>query len=331
MHDSFGSGRDGSGSSAHSYERALADLARVRRGVVETLQVNLGLKCNQACAHCHHAAGPDRIESLDARTADRILDLIARDRSVRTVDLTGGAPELHPLFRRIVDALTVFGRSVIVRSNLTVLLLPEQEGTIDFLAARKARIIASLPCYIPENVDAQRGRGAYARSVSALRRLNAVGYGRTNGDLSLDLVYNPGGPALAPEQSALERDYKRELMKRWGISFDRLLAMNNVPLARYKEDLSASGGYDVYLGFLAHSYNPRALPALMCRSQVSVRWDGRLFDCDFNLAADAPLGGLKLTVWDLQSFQEAPSRIAIAAHCLACAAGRGSSCGGALT
>jgi radical SAM/Cys-rich protein len=325
MHDSSGSGAE------RSYQTALADLGRARRGEVRTLQVNLGLKCNQACAHCHHAAGPDRIESLDARTADRIIELVARDRSVRTVDLTGGAPELHPLFRRIVDALTVFGRSVIVRSNLTALLLPEQAGTIDFLAARRVRIIASLPCYLAENVDGQRGRGAYERSVAALRRLNAVGYGRTNGELSLDLVYNPGGPTLAPDQSALERDYKRELMKRWGISFDRLLAMNNVPLARYEEALNASGGYDGYIGLLAHSYNPLALAALMCRSQVSVRWDGRLFDCDFNLAANLPLGGQELTVWDLQSFQEAPSRIALATHCLACAAGRGSSCGGALS
>lgn len=325
MHDSHGSGAE------RSYRAALADLGRAWRGEVRTVQVNLGLKCNQACAHCHHAAGPERRESLDAKTADRVLELAARDRSVRTIDLTGGAPELHPLFRPIVDRISASGKGLIVRSNLTALLLPEQAGTIDFLAARKARIVASLPCYLEENVDAQRGRGSYAGSVAALRRLNAAGYGRTDGELALDLVYNPGGPSLAPDQAELERDYKRELMKRWGISFDRLLAMNNVPLARYQAALSGIGRYEEYLGLLGDSYNPATLGALMCRSQVSVRWDGRLFDCDFNIAGDLPLGGAELTVWDVESFQEVPSRIAVAAHCLACAAGRGSSCGGALS
>jgi len=325
VHDPFGSGTE------RSYRTALADIGRARRGEVRTVQVNLGLKCNQACAHCHHAAGPQRIESLDAKAADRILKLAVRDGTIRTVDLTGGAPELHPLFRRIVDEISVSGKNVVVRSNLTALLLPDQAGTIDFLAARGARIVASLPCYLEENVDAQRGNGTYSESVVALRRLNAAGYGRTDGKLSLDLVYNPGGATLAPDQAALERDYKRELMKRWGISFDRLLAMNNVPLARYQEALSTSGRYEEYLRLLGDSYNPATLRALMCRSQVSVRWDGRIFDCDFNIAKDLPLGGAELTVWDLASFQDAPSRIAVAEHCLACAAGRGSSCGGALS
>jgi radical SAM/Cys-rich protein len=320
----------GGARAARSFHSALEDLSRLRRGEVRTVQLNLGLKCNQACAHCHHAAGPGRAESLDEKTADRVLELLRRDAAVRTVDLSGGAPELHPRFREIVGSLHALGKGIIVRSNLTALMLDGQEGTAEFLSARKARIIASLPCYLEENVDAQRGPGTYGGSVEALKRLNALGYGPTDGELALDLVYNPSGAALAPDQQALERDYKRELMKRWGISFDRLLAMNNVPLARFRDALDREGGYGGYLNLLSSAYRTSNLRALMCRSQVAVRWDGRLFDCDFNIAAGLEADGAP-GVWDIGSFQEAPKRIAAAEHCLACVAARGSSCQGALS
>ena len=322
-----------------SFERALAthDLAPLRRTRPHTLQLNLGRLCNQACRHCHVDASPSRTELMDARTVARVLELLAASPGIDTVDITGGAPELNPRFRGLVDALLAGGRRVMVRCNLTVMEAPGQSDLPRFYAERGVHVVASLPCYTAENVDRQRGDGVFAASLEGLRRLNAVGYGAAEGGddpraLRLDLVYNPGGPSLPPPQPALEADYRVRLQDDFGLRFDRLLTLANMPIHRFADDLARQGRLDGYLALLADSFNPAAVPGLMCRSQVSVGWDGRLADCDFNLVLGMRLGGHgPRTVFELDSFDalgNAP--IAVADHCLGCTAGQGSSCGGAL-
>jgi radical SAM/Cys-rich protein len=310
----------------HLRQRGLA----LRRGAVTTLQVNVGLRCDLACHHCHVEAGPKRREALGEREAERVLALLAANPGVELLDLTGGAPELNPHFRGLVAGARRLGRRVIDRCNLTVLHEPGQQDTAAFLAAEGAEIVASLPCYGPENVEAQRGRGVFARSIEALRALNALGYGLPGSPLALHLVYNPVGDALPPPQAELEARYKTELAEGFGVSFHRLLTITNMPIRRFARTLVREGRLEAYLALLVAHFNAETLPGLMCRSLVSVDHAGRLFDCDFNLALGLPLPGAA-TLWDVEDFAELAGReIAQGSHCFGCSAGHGSSCGGAL-
>lgn len=306
-------------------------LPPLRRLAPTTLQLNVGRRCDLACHHCHVEAGPRRSETLDARTAARVLELLAREPALATLDLTGGAPELCAQFRPLVEGARALGREVIDRCNLTVLLLPEQADTAEFLAAHGVRIVASLPCYTQENVDSQRGRGVFAGSLAALRRLNALGYGAPGSPLGLDLVYNPLGASLPPDQGELEQRYRAELRERFGIEFHRLFTLTNVPVRRFAHALARDGREAEYLSLLVNHFNPATVDALMCRSLVSVGWDGALYDCDFNQMLELPLGGRRRSVWDVESLAALEGeRIATDVHCHACTAGAGSSCGGAL-
>jgi len=310
----------------------LAPLARTR---VTTLQVNVGRRCNLACHHCHVEAGPMREEMLSPELAGRLVELLERSPTIEVLDLTGGAPEMNPSFRELVLAARRLGRRVIDRCNLTILLELEQEGLAQFLAEQRVEVVASLPCYTEENVDRQRGRGVFEGSLEALRRLNALGYGRAGTGLQLDLVYNPLGPSLPPDQAALERDYKRELGERFGIEFDRLLTITNMPIRRFADQLARLGRTAEYMALLVNHFNPATVPGLMCRSQVSIDWRGELYDCDFNLmlALPLPLGVERrsATVWDLESIADLDlGPIATGEHCFGCTAGAGSSCSDAL-
>lgn len=299
------------------------------RGRVTTLQLQIGRRCDLACLHCHVEAGPRRTEAMDRRGVERVLALLAGNPGVETLDVTGGAPELHPEFRFLVREARALGRRVIDRCNLTVLLEPGQEDTAAFLAEHGVEIVASLPCYEPANVDAQRGRGVFARSIEALRRLNALGYGTS---LRLDLIYNPQDTASPPAQRALEATYRRELGARHGIVFHRLLTLANLPVGRFAHGLARDGRLDAYLADLATRFNPATVPALMCRSLLSIAWDGRVYDCDFHQMAELPPPGPVRTIWDADDLDAlAGAPIATAPHCLGCTAGAGSSCGGALT
>ena len=305
--------------------------APLRRGRLTTLQVNVGKRCNQACHHCHVDAGPMRREEMDLRTAERVLFLLERNPGIELLDLTGGAPELCPHFRTLVAGARAMGRGVMDRCNLTVLFEPGQEDTAKFLAEARAAIVASLPCYGPENVERQRGRGVFEKSIAALQLLNRLGYGLPGSELGLDLVYNPVGPALPPPQAELEARYRDELGHQFGISFHRLLTLTNMPIARFAADLARQGREAEYLSLLVNHFNPATLPGVMCRNLVSVGYDGRLYDCDFNQMLEIPLGAGSRTIWDgdeLEALAGAP--IATELHCFGCTAGAGSSCGGAL-
>jgi radical SAM/Cys-rich protein len=301
------------------------------RSPLETLQINTGKLCNQACLHCHVEAGPKRTELMDRRTVDRLLELLAAAPGIRTVDITGGAPELNPHFRQLVLGARRLGRSVIDRCNLTVFFEPGYEGTPDFLAEQGVRIIASLPCYTAGNVDRQRGTGTFEKSIHALQRLNRLGYGCSDGALTLDLVYNPLGASLPGEQAALERDYKRQLGDGYGIRFDRLYTITNMPIRRFRHELEREGRLEQYMTLLVERFNPDAALGVMCRSLLSVGWDGALYDCDFNQMLDLGQGGRVRTIWDIGSLQELESTpIATGDHCYGCTAGAGSSCGGTI-
>ncbi|MEX2205639.1 MAG: arsenosugar biosynthesis radical SAM (seleno)protein ArsS [Myxococcota bacterium] len=317
-----------------SFETALAahGLGPLLRGSARTLQLNLTRRCNLACHHCHVESSPKRTEAMDARTLARALALLERSPGIDTVDLTGGAPEMHPGFRELVRAARALGRGVIDRCNLVILDEPGHEDTAEFLAAQRVRVIASLPCYQERNVDGQRGRGVFERSIAALRALNGLGYGVAGSGLALDLVYNPVGPSLPPGQAELERDYKRELEGRYGIVFDRLLTITNMPIRRYADWLLRRGELAAYQALLVNHFNPEAVPGLMCRTTVSVDHRGELFDCDFNQALDLPAGARRRTLFEIDSLDALEGEpIAIADHCFGCTAGAGSSCGGALT
>jgi radical SAM/Cys-rich protein len=293
--------------------------------------VNVGRRCDLACHHCHVEDGPKRSESLDARGALRVLALLERNPEVRTIDLTGGAPELCVEFRRLVQEARALGRQVIDRCNLTVLYEPGQEDTAEFLAGHGVRIVASLPCYGAENVDRQRGRGVFERSIAALRRLNALGYGLPGSPLALDLVYNPQGPSLPPDERTLEARYRDELRAGFGIEFHRLATLANMPIKRFAHALERDGRHEAYMSLLVNHFNPRTLPALMCRDLVSVAYDGTLHDCDFNQMLELPLGAGPRSIFEIDDLAELDGApIATAQHCFGCTAGSGSSCGGAL-
>ncbi len=299
----------------------------VRRAQTSTLQINLGRKCNQACLHCHVEAGPNRTEMMEREVAEKILELLDASSSIATVDFTGGAPELSPLFRWFVEEVRKRDLEVIDRCNLTILSEPGQEDLARFLAHHHVRVVASLPCYLEENVEKQRGRDVFQRSIEGIRALNELGYSES---LPLDLVYNPTGPSLPPPQASLEADYKRELRDRYGITFSSLLTITNMPIRRFDHALRRDGERERYMELLESNYNVATLPGLMCRSLISVGYDGRVFDCDFNQMLDIPLGGATKHLSELNSFDREGAEIAVADHCFGCTAGAGSSCGGAL-
>ena len=302
------------------------------RTPLEILQVNLTARCNLACTHCHVESGPKREEALDERGIDRLIALLSTAPALHTLDLTGGAPELHPQFRRLVAAGRAHGLKVIDRCNLTVLFEPGQEDTAGFLAEQGVAVVASLPCYSSANVEKQRGKGVFLQSIEALQRLNALGYGREDSGLELDLVYNPGGPSLPPSQAALEADYRTRLFDDFGIVFDRLFTIANMPIKRFLHALERDGQLDAYMQLLIDHFNPRAAEGVMCRNLVSVGWDGALYDCDFNQMLALSLGAQRSTLWDIERLDDIEHRpIAFGRHCYACTAGSGSSCGGALT
>ena len=304
----------------------------VSRASIEILQINIGRLCNQACHHCHVEAGPKRTENMEQKTVERVIDLLESSNNIHTVDITGGAPELNPNFRRLVIAARKMGKKVIDRCNLTVLYEPGQEETATLLKDQQVHIVASLPCYSKDNVEKQRGRGVFNKSISWLHLLNSLGYGKSDTGLKLDLVYNPTGPFLPPSQEKLERDYKLELKELFGIEFNHLYAITNMPIKRFLNDLERSNKLQAYMELLANSFNPNAGMGIMCRNLVSVAWNGELFDCDFNQMLEMPLGAGKKTLWDISSFDEFEGeKITFANHCYACTAGAGSSCGGALT
>lgn len=302
----------------------------IKRGPVGIVQVNIGRRCNQACHHCHVEAGPTRTENMEEATVDRVIRLLEASSSVSTVDITGGAPELNPYFQRLVLEARELNLKVMDRCNLTVFFEEGQEGTPFFLRDHEVHIVASLPCYSKDNVEKQRGRGVFDKSIEALKILNELGYGHPDTTLQLDLVYNPTGPFLPPSQSKLEADYKRELKELFGIEFNRLYTITNMPIKRFLHDLELAGKQEAYMDLLVNSFNRQAANAVMCKNLVSVAWNGELFDCDFNQMLDLRSGGI--SVWDIASFDElAGDEITFAKHCFACTAGAGSSCGGALT
>jgi len=296
---------------------------------LEVLQVNLGKLCNMTCRHCHVDAGPDRTDAMmDDATVEHVIAAI-RASGAHTVDLTGGAPELHPRFRDLVQAAVDAGKHVMDRCNLTVLLLPRNAGLVDWLAERGVEVVASLPHYRRPNTDAQRGEGVYERSLRALRVLNAAGYGTGDPRRRLTLVSNPAGAFLGASQSSVEREWRDGLLRNCGVTFDRLFVLNNMPISRFLEWLQESGNLEAYLQRLANAFNPAAMDGLMCRSTVSVGWDGRLYDCDFNQMLELPLepaAGAHVRDFDEAAWRR--RRIVTARHCFGCAAGAGSSCGG---
>ena len=315
---------------APSFDRALVGHGlELRRAPTTTLQINVGKVCNQACHHCHVEAGPKRTEVMPAAVAERLVALLAESPGVTTVDITGGAPELNPSFRWLVDEARRLGRHVIDRCNLTVLFEPGMDDLAAFLAERDVEIVASLPCYSAKNVDEQRGHGVFAKSIAGLQRLNGLGYGRSGGKRTLNLVYNPNGAFLPPAQAALEATYKDRLATDFGIVFDHLFTITNVPIARYADYLDERGEFAAYMSLLVAHLNPATVPGLMCRSLISVGWDGAVYDCDFNQMLELPLGAAR-TIFELDSLVLEGQPIATGSHCFACTAGSGSSCGGSL-
>ncbi len=303
----------------------------IRRARLDTLQVNLGYKCNQSCLHCHVNAGPNRTEMMDADTLALIPQVLAA-RGLRTLDLTGGAPELHEGFRSLVRASRAQGVRVIDRCNLTILFELGQEDLAEFLAEQRVEVVASMPCYSAANVDKQRGEGVFDLSIAALQKLNQLGYGQPGSGLLLNLVYNPQGPSLPPEQQALQADYKRELQAHFGIVFNELYALTNMPIQRFGSTLVSKGTFEDYMNLLKNSFQQDNLAGVMCRSMVSVDWQGWLSDCDFNQQLGLSLGtsGVQRHLRDLLKTSLDEQAIRVAGHCYGCTAGQGSSCGGAL-
>jgi radical SAM/Cys-rich protein len=303
----------------------------LNRARLETLQVNLGYKCNQSCLHCHVNAGPNRTEMMDEATLALVPQVLAT-RGIATLDLTGGAPELHPGFRALVRTARAQGVRVIDRCNLTILFEPGQDDLAPFLAEQKVDVVASLPCYSAANVDRQRGEGVFDKSIAALQQLNSLGYGQAGSGLVLDLVYNPQGASLPPNQQTLQADYKRELFEHFGIVFNQLFALTNMPIQRFGSTLVSKGTFDDYMQLLQGSFHPDNMAGVMCRSLVSVDWQGWLSDCDFNQQLGLPLGtsGIRRHLRDLLRIGLQGQPIHVAGHCYGCTAGQGSSCGGAL-
>ena len=304
---------------------------RLTRGAIRTLQVNVGKRCNMACLHCHVEAGPLRTEAMTRDVAERVIEVVRLHPGIEVVDLTGGAPELNPHFRWLVEAARGLGRRVIDRCNLTVLFEPGSEDLAAFLASHHVEIVASLPCYSAANVEKQRGRGAFDKSIEALRLLNTHGYGEAGSPRRLSLVYNPGGAFLPPAQRGLEAKYKEELARLFGISFHELLTITNMPIRRFAQALEREGQLASYEELLESHFNPETLAGLMCKTTLSVGFDGRLYDCDFNQMLELPIASRAQTIGDIRSLTELDgASIATGRHCFGCTAGAGSSCSGAL-
>ncbi len=306
---------------------ASAGLAPLQATTITTLQVNLGKRCNQTCQHCHVDAGPDRREMMSDAVLDACLAFLERSQ-ITTLDITGGAPELHPRFRELVTRARALGRRVIDRCNLTITRLPNYADIPEFLAAHRVEVVASLPWYRASQTDAQRGDGVFTDSIAALHHFNGLGYGVAGSGLILDLVTNPAGAFLPAGQAALERDWKRELQRLHGVQFNNLYTLTNMPISRYLEYLGRSGQLAAYMHKLVEAFNPRAVAGVMCKDTLSVGWDGQLYDCDFNQMLEL---ALPVTIFDADPAQLATRTIRTAAHCYGCTAGAGSSCGGALT
>ncbi|MDY7110386.1 MAG: arsenosugar biosynthesis radical SAM protein ArsS [Planctomycetota bacterium] len=319
--------------------RASFDTGLRAAAKITTLQINIGYRCNLACRHCHVESSPARTapgDNMDEATAGKVVDWVLANPDIRTVDITGGSPELNPSFPWMVETFTARGLSVIDRCNPTIIEHVDPDTGEEyawipgFLADHRARVVASLPCYTEDNVDHQRGRGSYNASVEGLRKLNAAGYGR-DPRLVLNLVYNPDGPHLPPAQSDLEADYKRELKNRFGLVFNELWTITNMPIGRWRRELARDGRLDAYLELLVRSHNPSTVDGLMCRHQISIDPQGRLYDCDFNQALRLPAPGREnRRLWECTAPDLAQRRIATADHCYGCTAGAGSSCGGAI-
>ena len=311
---------------------AATDFPAIRRGKPDTLQINLGYTCNQSCAHCHVNAGPNRTEQMSRETIDQVLNVL-RQGDITTIDLTGGAPEMNPHFMTLVAAARALGVTVIDRCNLTILEQPGYTDLAAFMAQQGVKIVASLPCYLEDNVDKQRGDGVFKTSVRVLQQLNALGYGAPDGDLSLDLVYNPQGPVLPPSQVTLKQDYDRFLGEQFGIRFNQLFTITNMPIQRFGSTLISKGQFHSYMTLLRSAYRAENLASVMCRSLISVDYQGDLYDCDFNQMLGLPLhhaGRARRHLTDLLSESLTDHPIHIANHCWGCTAGAGSSCGGAL-
>jgi radical SAM/Cys-rich protein len=309
------------------------DFPALRRRSVETLQINLGYRCNQSCQHCHVNAGPNRTEEMSRDTLDVVIAFLVASPDVRTLDLTGGAPELNAHFRALVVAARSHGVRVIDRCNLTILEQPGQDGLAEFLAAHGVEVVASMPCYLEDNVDRQRGKGTFDASVRGLQRLNALGYGQPGTGLTLNLVYNPQGASLPPAQEALEQDYKRHLAAHFGVVFNQLFTLANMPIQRFGSMLVSKGRFNSYMDLLRSAHREENLAQVMCRSLVSVDWQGYLYDCDFNQQLGLPIqqdGKPRLHLSDITASQLDDHPIVVADHCFGCTAGQGSSCGGAL-
>ncbi len=303
----------------------------IKRDQLETLQVNLGYLCNQSCLHCHVNAGPTRKENMQEEAVEDVLRFL-RDSNIKKLDLTGGAPELNPYFRHLVTEANSMGIHIIDRCNLTVLHEQGQEDTADFLAQHKVEVVASLPCYLEENVDGQRGDGVFQTSIAAIKLLNISGYGIEESGLELNLMYNPVGAHLPPAQCQLEQDYKRELNNRYDIVFNNLYTLTNMPIKRFGSTLISKREFDNYMGLLKDAYQTENLQTVMCRSLISIDWQGYVYDCDFNQMLDLPLieKGKKMHLNDITNENLDKRDIMIADHCYGCTAGQGSSCGGAL-
>lgn len=308
-----------------------SDFPAIRRDALQTLQVNLGYLCNQQCLHCHINAGPKRTEVMAGETIDAVLQFLEQHR-IEKLDLTGGAPELNPHFRRLVSAARQLGVHVLNRCNLTILSEPGQETLAEFLATEQVEVVASMPCYLEENVNGQRGKGVFSASIEGLHKLNALGYGDPDSGLKLNLMYNPTGPYLPPAQEALEQDYHRILGEQYGIRFNRLFTLVNMPIQRFGSTLVSKGQFDEYMVLLRESFEERNLAQVMCRSLISIDWQGHVYDCDFNQVLPLPFAGERKAVHisELEDRRFAGLPIAVADHCYGCTAGQGSSCGGAL-
>lgn len=320
-------------SQLYDFDATLAarGLKLARAGRVETLQVNVGKLCNQACKHCHVDASPTRTEIMTREVAELVVEAVRRFR-FPVLDITGGAPELNSSFRYLVEESRRTGARVMVRHNLTVMFEPGQEDLADFFRAHRVEVVSSLPYFLEQQTDAQRGRGVFEKSLRALRRLNDAGYGIDGSGLTLNLVYNPAGAFLPPAQASIEADFKRELLARHGVTFDRLYVITNMPIRRFLDYLRRTGNEERYMRKLVDSFNPRAVEGLMCRDTLSVDWTGRLYDCDFNQMLDLAVAPeLPQSIADLDPAHFSHGRIMTGPHCFGCTAGSGSSCGGAVT
>lgn len=319
--------------------RSTTDFPSVNRAQLEILQLNLGYLCNLSCTHCHVNAGPKRTELMDAETVDLVIQVLDR-LGVSTLDLTGGAPEMNPEFRRLVKAGRERGVKVIDRCNLTILNEPGYEWLAEFLAENTVDVVASLPCYTQDNVDSQRGKGVFESSIEGLLKLNALGYGKPGSELVLDLVYNPGGAFLPPNQVTLQQDYKEKLRDAHDVEFNQLLTLTNMPISRFGSMLLSKGMFDDYMQLLRDNYEPSNLKGLMCRNTISVDWQGHLYDCDFNQMLELPMQHFADEaesedthphLADLLKWSASKKPVVVADHCFGCTAGQGSSCGGALS